>query len=181
MRDYHKVAVVVKVGDGQFEPALRPEHRLIGVEAGKQAATLFSLAGNLTRDELDAIDIPANSLLVDRLLPEKPVAPGESWQLPEPLLAALLNLDEVAKSSVECTFKEVATIGSKEAAHKVARFEFAGKVEGAVGGVSTKIELKGKYRFDLHSSALIGSPCWSKRTGRAALSRTAWTWARACK
>ena len=154
VRDYQKADVVVKVGDGRFEPAVRPEHRLIGVEAGKQVATLFSPAGSLTRDELDAIEIPANSLLVDRLLPEKPVAAGDSWQLSDSLLAALLNLDEVATSTVECTFKEIATIGSKDAARKVARFELAGRVEGAVSGVSTKIELKGKYRFDLHSKRI---------------------------
>lgn len=154
LRNYQKTAVVVNVGDGQFEPALRPEHRLIGVEAGKQTATLFSPAGNLTRDELDAIDIPGNSLLVDRLLPEKLVAVGDRWPLPDSLLAALLRLDEVTKSGVESTLKEIASVGSKEASRKVARFEFAGKVEGARYGVSAKIEIKGKYRFDLHSKRI---------------------------
>ena len=43
---------------------------------------------------------------------------------------------------------------SKEVTDTVARFEFAGKVEGAVYGVSTKIEIKGKYRFDLRSKRI---------------------------
>ena len=146
IRDYQKVAVVVKVGDGQFEPALRPEHRLIGVEAAKQTTLLFSPAGSLTRDELDAIDIQGNSLLVDRMLPDKSVAVGDQWEHSEQLMAALLGLDEVAKSSVQSTLKEVTD--------SVARFEFTGQIEGAIYGVSTKVEVKGKYRFDLRTKRI---------------------------
>ena len=55
----------------------------------------------------------------------------------------MLGLDEVGKTTVESTLKEVTDI--------VARFEFAGQVEGTIYGVSTAIEIKGKYRFDLRS------------------------------
>ena len=140
VRDYTKVSVAVTVGDGEFKPTLAPEHRLIAVEAAKQSALIFSPAGNLTRDELDAIDIPANSLLVDRLLPETAVAVGDRWPHSQELLAAMLGLDEVAKCTVQSTLKEVTS--------DVARFEITGRVEGAVYGVSTTIEIKGKYRFD---------------------------------
>jgi hypothetical protein len=140
VRDYQKVETEVKVGDGRFQPTLQPQHHLIAVEAGKQTALLFSPQGNLTRDELDAIDIQANSLLLDRLLPERPVAIGDHWPHAMELMAALLGLDEVAKSTVESTLKE--------ATNTVARFEIAGQVEGAIYGVSTKIEIKGRYRFD---------------------------------
>jgi hypothetical protein len=154
VRDYQKAAVVVKVGERRFEPALRPEHRLIAVETGKQSALLFSPAGSLTRKELDAIDIQGNSLLLDRLLPDKPVAVGDRWQHSEQLLAALLGLDEVAKCTVESTLKEVATIGSNGAARPVARFEFSGDVEGAVYGIATKLSVMGKYRFDIRSKRI---------------------------
>lgn len=151
VRDYQKVSATVKVGDGQFEPTLKPEHRLIAVEAGKQSATLFSPLGNLTRDELDAIDIQANSLLLDRLLPEKPVAVGDSWPHSEELLAAMLGLDEVAKTTVQSTLKEVKEEGKGKDARTLARFEITGRVEGAIYGVSTVIDIKGKYRFDMQT------------------------------
>lgn len=146
LRNYQKVSVSVKVGNGAFEPTLRPEHRLIGVEAGKQTAVLFSPAGSLSRDELDAIDIQGNSLLVDRMLPDKAVKVGDTWQHSEQLMAALLGLDEAVKSSVRSTLKEVADT--------VARFEFTGQVEGAIYGVTTKVDVKGKYRFDLRSKRI---------------------------
>jgi hypothetical protein len=146
VRDYRKVEAKATVGDAQFEPALRPEHRLIAAQAAAQATVLFSPAGNLARDELDAIEIQADSLLLDRLLPEKPVTAGDKWEHSAQLVAALLSLDEVAKTTVQSTLTEVTDI--------VARFELAGKVEGAVGGVSTKIEIKGKYRFDLRTKRI---------------------------
>jgi len=139
VRDYQKVEAVVKIGDGRFQPALEERHHLIAVEAGKQSALLFSPQGNLTRDELDAIDVQANSLLLDRLLPETPVNVGDHWSHSPELMAALLGLDEVAKTTVESTLKQV-TGG-------VARLEIAGQVEGAIYGVATKIEIKGRYRF----------------------------------
>jgi hypothetical protein len=139
-REYRQAAAIVKLGEERIEPKLRPANSLIAVEATEQGAILYSPQGNLTRDELDAIDIQANSLLLDRLLPEKPLAVGESFSPPEQFLAALLGLDRAAKSTVQCTLKEVV--------EAVARFEMQGRVEGSVAGAAAEIELKGRYRFD---------------------------------
>jgi HAMP domain-containing protein len=145
-RYYHKVDVVINAEDDVIKPVLRPQRRLIGVAIELPKATLFSPQGTLTREELDLIDILANSLLLDRLLPEKPVAIGESWKHPEEVLVALLGLDAVRQSDVQSVLKEVTDT--------VARMELSGRVEGAVGGVSTEIELKAKYRFDLKTKRI---------------------------
>ena len=146
VRDYQKAAAVVKVGEGEFKPEIRPQRRLIGAQFAEQTLTLFSPAGPLARDELDAINVPADSLLLDGLLPKKPVAVGDHWRHSKKLLCAMLGLDEVAESDVESTLKEVTNV--------VARFELSGGVQGAIHGVSTKIELKGKYRFDRRSKRI---------------------------
>jgi hypothetical protein len=140
VREYGKVSADVKVGDGQFKPTLKPEHRLIAVEAAQKSTLLFSPGGNLTRDELDSVDVQINTLLLDRLLPEKPVASGERWTHSADLMAAMLGLDEVAKTTVESTLKEVTPT--------LARCELTGRIEGAIYGVSTNIEIKARYRFD---------------------------------
>jgi hypothetical protein len=57
------------------------------------------------------------------------------------LLAALLDVDAVSANSVQSTLKS-ATAG------RTAIVEMAGTVEGAVHGVSTKVELKGRYTYD---------------------------------
>lgn len=140
VRDYQKVAAVVRVGDAQFEPALTPQHRLICAETADREVRLFSPSGNLAREELDAIDIQADSLLLDRLLPTKAVSIGDPWPLSAELMAAFLGLDEVAKTTVQCTLREVTDA--------VARFELEGHVEGAIYGVSTRVQVKARYRFD---------------------------------
>lgn len=139
VRDYQKASAKVTVGEDGFQRTLPPQHHLIAAEASKQATTLFSTNGNLTRDELDAIDIQVNTLLLDRLLPEKPVAVGDEWAHSPELMAAMLGLDEVAKCTVQSTLKEV----NKSRA----LCEMTGQVEGSINGVSTKIDIKGKYRL----------------------------------
>ena len=74
------------------------------VEADK--CTLFSPRGALTSDELDLIDISGNTLLLDHLLPDKPVAVGRKWR-PAEKSGRLLQLDEVRRSDVECVLNEV--------------------------------------------------------------------------
>lgn len=143
IRKYHKATAAVKVGKDHFEPTLEPEHRTIVVEASEQEALLFSPGGSLSRNELDAIDIHFNTLLLDRLLPAGPVVVGHSWTPDKKMLAIMLGLDEVDESTVEVKLTEVTKI--------VARFELNGRVEGRVHGASTDIELKGRYRFDLRT------------------------------
>ena len=55
--------------------------------------------------------ILGNSLLLDRLLPEKPVAIGDSWKHSEKFMAQFLSLDEVGQSDVQSTLKEVTDDG----------------------------------------------------------------------
>ncbi len=140
VRYYHNISAVVKVEQDGIKPVLRPERRLIGAEADGRRRTLFSPRGTLTRKELELIDIVADSLLLDRLLPARPVAVGDKWKLPETLLVALLGLDEAEKAEVQSTLADVTD--------DVARFELAGTVEGTTDGVATTIELKAKYRFN---------------------------------
>lgn len=141
IRRYEQADAVIKIEEDGFKPVLRPERRLIGAEAAGRTVTLFSPDGPLAREELDLIDIFANSLLLDRLLPEGEVAVGQSWKLPVDLVVALLGLDTAAESDVEASLTEVT--------ETVARFQLAGRVQGAVGGVSSTIELKGKFRYSL--------------------------------
>jgi hypothetical protein len=96
----------------------------------------------LTREELDLVDVPANTLLLDRLLPVEPVATGSNWPHEAALWAALLGLDAASKSDVTSRLKHVA------AGHE-ALVELAGHVDGAIHGVATEIEIKGQYEYSL--------------------------------
>lgn len=140
VRYYDKAAAALRVGDTASKPTLSDQRRLIAVAIEGPAVTLFCPHGPLTRDELDLIDLVGNSLLMDRLLPSGAVKVGDSWKLDSDLMAALLGLDAVSQAEVASTLLTVT--------EERARFEINGRVSGAVGGVSTEIELKAKYHFD---------------------------------
>ena len=71
------------------------------------------------------------------------MALGESWKLADTTLGALLCLDAVGWSDVECVLGTV-----KDGLADIAA---AGRVSGAVGGISSEIELKIKYKFDVRA------------------------------
>ena len=140
VRYYDEIDAVIKFDDDGVKPKLRAGRRLIAAEADGGKLTLFSPHGTLRREELELIDLLGNSLLLDRLLPEGPLAVGDSWQVPKELIVALLRLDAAAKAEVSGELTEVTKTK--------AMFAWVGRVEGATGGVSTRIELKAKYRFN---------------------------------
>ena len=143
IRHYDKALVLLKLDNEQIRRVLSDERRLIGVDIDGPTVTLFSPHGAMTRDELDLVEMHgANlSLLAYHLLPEKPVAVGDSWKHSGDLVVAVLDLDAVGEADVRSVLSKV-TGGT-------AHLDLSGRVEGAVGGVSTQIELKAKYQLNL--------------------------------
>ncbi len=143
VRHYDKAEATIHVGGDDIRPTLRDQRRTIAVEIDGGEATLFSPAGMLTREELDLLDLPGNSLLLERLLPGKPVALNDTWKHPDAVLAALCGLDAVSSNAAESVLRLVSD--------GVARIEMSGTVAGTADGASTSIEVKAKYRFDTKS------------------------------
>jgi hypothetical protein len=140
LRRYERAEAVIKIEKETLSTGLRDDRRLIAA-AADVATTLHSPQGPLTRDELDLIEVPCDSLLIDQLLPDKPVVLGERWSHSEALLAGLLGLDAVSQSDVA---SELSSVDAQ-----AAQIALMGKLTGAAEGVATQIELAGKYRFDL--------------------------------
>ena len=148
VRYYDDTRAVIKVDKGGEKPTLAPERRLIVAEKlDKQPTRLFCPGSPLKREELDLIDVPGNSLAIDGLLPEQPVALGDTWKLPDDTLADLLGLEAVSWSDVSSALGEI-----KEG---IAEIASAGSISAAVAGVSTEIELKAKYRYDVKQERLV--------------------------
>jgi len=146
IRYYDKSVAAIQVGPGSFKPTLREDRRLIGVEIRGPKVLIFSPRGPLTREELDLVDVHGNSLALDRLLPPRAVAVGETWKLGDSLLGVLCGLDTVTQSDAQCVLQSV----EKD----VAQVEAAGYVAGSVNGLSSTIQIKAKYRFDLQADRI---------------------------
>ena len=150
VRWYHRAEAVLKVEPGGKTPTLSDARRLIVVEnpaltqpTGKASGgRLFfsSPRGRLSREELDLVDATSDSLVVDLLLPDKPVANGDTWPNDATAIAGLLSLDSVA----HC---EVRSVLDKHNAD-FALAKLAGSVVGVADGAATEVELRGVFLFD---------------------------------
>jgi hypothetical protein len=146
MRYYEKAEASIQVGEDQFRPTLRDERRLVANQIDGAQSTLFSPSGTLTREELDLIDFFANSLLLDALLPDKPVSLNDTWKHPDWLIAALCGLDAIGSNDAQSVLRLVSD--------GTATIEMSGRAEGIADGLPTSIELKAKYRFDVRTGRI---------------------------
>lgn len=141
VRDYESARATIKYREGSVRPQLREDRRIVAVAADSpQDVVLFSPLGPLDRDELDLLNVPASSALVDVILPGRSVAVGETWKLDSDWLAPLLGLDAVDHSSVVCTLQRVDK--------NLAVIHAQGTVTGSVEGVSSQLSVAAKISFD---------------------------------
>ncbi len=142
VRAYKTANAAIKYRDDSVTSRLREDRAIVAVSASKPGnVVVFSPMGPLRRDELDLINVPYNTAIVDRLLPNRVVTLGSHWKLKTDYLAPLLGLDEISESDVDCRLHSM-----KDG---LAIVHMTGTVHGAVGGVSSKIELAAKYAFNL--------------------------------
>ncbi len=139
-RRYRAAEAQLKIGNNELRPRLRGDRRVMSLMVAPESANFAPAEGFLTREELELIDMPANSMLVDRLLPTEPLKIGGTWQLPTDVMPRILGLDLAHDVNVRGTLLSIEK--------GVARFSLEGKVAGSVDGTSSEIELTGRMYFD---------------------------------
>lgn len=141
VRYYDTAEAVIAFREGSLRPTLREERNVVAcaVSAADQGV-LYSPLGPLTRDELDLITVPANSAVIQTLLPQRAVAQGEKWKVTSDFLPAIVGLDAVGKVELECTLDRVDA--------EQAIVHASGTVEGTAHGVVSEMVLAAKYRYD---------------------------------
>ncbi len=141
LRDYQEAKATIQVNERTTTPSLRPERASIVVAGHEQGLQLFGVDGPLTRDELELIELPCNTAILDELLPAKGVKAGDEWEHSPELAAALLGLDAAGISDLKSKLMKIEGTA--------ATIELNGQVQGAIKGVTTKIDVKARYKFDL--------------------------------
>lgn len=154
VRHYHSAQADIGIGRSQHRSQLRPERRLIVTKSDTDSIVLFSPHGPLTRGELDLLEVPTSSDLVYALLPSNRVSVGDSWRHSEDILALLLRVESITKSSMKSTLEAVK--------RDVARIAWEGELTGKVQGAQTEMEISGEYRFDFRRQRIT----WFQMTMR---------------
>ncbi len=142
-RYYTAAQASVQIAHSKHEVVLGNEQKWIfaATPEASNAARLAAAKRPLSRDELEMLTVPGNSLDVYELLPHRALQAGETWQPSSEGLALLLNLDEVTVNQTRARLVNVA--------RGLARMQLGGTVLGNVDGVATEIALEGDLRFDL--------------------------------
>jgi hypothetical protein len=129
-----------KSGNSSRKLELRKESQYVLVRRIDDRWLTYSPDTYLSGAELELLELPASSLAMDGMLPQVPVAPGDTYKPEKAILAKLLSLASVEDSDV---------VGEVDSIDDVAaKLHFKGKVQGSVAGVPTTIDLVGKMVFD---------------------------------
>ena len=148
VRYYSVAKAEITIGDQTAKPVLDMNRRQIICDVRNNKVSLFSPVGPLKDDQLLLIeDLPAVSLLLDLLLPEKPVKVGDKWSLPDTVVAPMLSLDAIESQELEAVLSSVKD--------DIALVEIDGDVEGAYLGAGSAMNVRLMYQFDLTSQRIV--------------------------
>lgn len=120
--------------------ALRSARRLLLAESDPTGAKVVAADGGLTRAELDSIQLAADPLDVDALLPVGEVPDSGTWKIDPRAIDRLLRVSSGEVCEV------VGVVGDVSPTH--ARLRFAGPVHGLADGARVEIDLRGVALFD---------------------------------
>ena len=147
VRQYNLAKSKMKIGDNLRMPELSSELQTIVCTTDRDKVSLFSPHGSLRGEQLLLIeDIPGNTLTIDRLLPNREVAIGESWKISDSVLRSFLSVDAVISSNVEAVLTAVAD--------DMAEIEVVGDVSGVYLGAATELSVRAKFQFDLSNQRI---------------------------
>jgi len=145
-RHYGVAEAKIQIKNTELKQSLRNERRLFVIQHKGEDATLYSPIGPLTREELELVDAPGSSTVLAAIIPGKKTAIGDEWKLNNQTVARLLGLEAVSEQEVVAKLTKVEDT--------LAIFSLDGKITGAVGGVSSEIDLHAKANFDLKKKAV---------------------------
>lgn len=137
IRRYVDADATIDAGGTPQSLALAVDARTIAVARVGTTPQPYLADGSLSRDELELLETPFDSILLEDLLPGRPVADDDRWPLGGDLAAGLLAIDTVEAGTIEARIVGVAD--------GVARVALAGAVDGAVDGVPTHVVVEGEF------------------------------------
>ena len=145
-RLYEKAGVAIVTENEKSERTLRPERRLIVCQRSKDRLSVYSTSGPLTREELELTSEHFDTHNLTGLLPGKPVAVGDTWNVPTPIAQNLCNFEGLTEQTLVCKLAEVGD--------QSANVTVTGTASGIELGALVKLTIEAVYQFDLKAGRL---------------------------
>lgn len=147
IRHYERAEAHFEMNRRESQASLPMDKRLIVVQRSDGPVSTASPTGPLTREQLELLDTPGNSLVLGDLLPGKTVEKDEQWEIDEAALLGVLGWDAAGQCDVSGKLTRING--------GMATIEYVGTASGSVDGVATKVELKAKSLFDSQRQRIV--------------------------
>jgi hypothetical protein len=141
IRQYKAATAKYELEGETTDRTLPEDRRLLLSEIRDGLSNITGAEAKLTREQFDFVNEVANPLAIDRLLPGREMAEGETWTHDEATLGPLLGMDHVAVC-------DVSSVVTSESQRQV-QIRLAGTVHGTIDGTPTEYELRAAYLFHL--------------------------------
>lgn len=137
LRRYDRAEATIDADDAKQSLTLAADAREVSVARLGTTPLPYLANAFLSRDELELLETPFDSILLEDMLPGRPIADDDHWSLPGDLAAGLLAIDTVEAGVLEARVIEIGD--------GTARIALAGAVDGAVDGVPTHVVVDGSF------------------------------------
>lgn len=137
VRRYERAEATIEADDAEQRLTLAADAREVSMARLGTTPLPYLATAYLSRDELELLETPFDSILLEDLLPGRAVASDDHWPLAGDLAAGLLAIDTVETGTLEARIVEIVD--------GVARITLAGAVDGAVDGVPTHVVVDGAF------------------------------------
>jgi hypothetical protein len=144
-RLYDSVQASIGIGRSLSEKTLRPERRLMVAQRHLEQPLVYSPAGPLTLDELNALE-HFDTLNLTGLLSGKEVAVGDSWKVGNTTVQALCDFEGLSDQNLTGTLAGIDD--------NVAHVTITGSANGIDKGAQVKMTVQAEYWFDLTAKRL---------------------------
>lgn len=135
----------IETGSGT-EQVTESYRGLLLVDPSTAGASVVSARGHLTRKDLDQLQLIADPLDIDSLLPQREIDEAGTWDITPSALDRLLRLRTTEGTQV------VGLVSDVTSTH--VRIRLAGSVAGNADGATSRIELRGVGLFDRQQKRL---------------------------
>jgi len=140
IRDYSGAEANAVVDTRKTNTKLNGSLRRLVAQGQPSGIEFFSTTHHMSRQDVDLLSMPGDTLPVMGLLPPGNVEQGESWDPPLWAVQSLTGVEAMLKNDLKCRLRSYTTAG--------AAITFQGSVEGAVHGATTEIAVNGSLTFD---------------------------------
>ncbi len=145
-RYFSHANLVTKVVGYETKASLPENRRFVIVTGAREGLVSYSPQGALTREGVDLLEIPGDTLALLAALPLTDVRVGEEWTPADWVLQMLTGIEAVETSELKCKLDQ--------ATPAAAKITFTGTIKGQKLGTNTTVSVVGVMLFNLDENFL---------------------------